>query len=83
MPEHVFIHPDSLYLLLGAFNPLTFKVNINMHDPITIFLIILDLLCVGLFLLLCSLPREVPLAFVIKLVWWFLTLLNCGVGEDS
>ena len=25
---------------------------------------------VGVFLLLCFLPREVPLAFVVKLVWW-------------
>ena len=39
-----------------------------MHDPITIFLIILVLLCVSLFFLLFSLPREFPLAFVIKLV---------------
>ena len=27
-------------------------------------------LSVGLFLLLCFLPREVPLSFVVKLVWW-------------
>ena len=54
-----------------------------MHDPITISLNILVLLCVGLFLFLCSLHREVPLAFVIKLVWWCLMLLNCCVGEDS
>ena len=27
-------------------------------------------LSVGLFLLLCFLSREVPLSFVVKLVWW-------------
>ena len=66
----VFIHPANLYLLVGAFNPFTFKVIIDMYDPITIFLIIWGLFCVGLFLVLCFLPREVPLAFVVKLVWW-------------
>ena len=66
----VFIHPASLCLLVGAFNPFTFKVIIDMYDPITIFLIVLGLFSVGLFLLLCFLPREVPLAFVVKLVWW-------------
>ena len=67
---HVFIHPASLCLLVGAFNPFTFKVIIDMYDPITIFLIILSLFTVDLFLLLCFLPKEVPLAFVVKLVWW-------------
>ena len=67
---HVFIHPASLCLLVGAFKPFTFKVIIDMYDLITIFLIVLGLFSVGLFLLLCFLPREVPLAFVAKLVWW-------------
>ena len=67
---HVFIHPASLYLLIGAFNPFTFKVIVNMYDPITVFLIVWGLFSVGLSLLLCFLPREVPLAFVVKLVWW-------------
>ena len=57
---HVFIHPASLCLLVGAFNPFTFKVIINMYDPVTTFLIVLGLFAVGLFLLLCFLPREVP-----------------------
>ena len=35
-----------------------------------IFLIVLGLFSVGLFLLLCFMPREVPLAFVVKLVWY-------------
>ena len=39
-----------------------------MYDPITVFLIVLGLFSVGLFLLLCFLPREVPLAFAVKLV---------------
>ena len=54
----------------GNFNPFTFKVIINMYDPITIFLIVWGLFSVGVFLLLCFLPRGVPLAFVVKLVWW-------------
>ena len=28
-----FIHPASLCLLVGAFNPFTFKVIIDMYDP--------------------------------------------------
>ena len=56
-------------LLVGAFNPFTVKVIIDMYDSITI-LIGLGLFSVGLFLLLCFLPREVSLAFVVKLVWW-------------
>ena len=67
---HIFHPPASLCLLLGAFNPFTFKVIINMYDPITVFSVVLGLPSVGLLLLLCFLPREVPLAFVVKLVWW-------------
>ena len=29
-----FIHLASLCLLVGAFNPFTFKIIINMYDPI-------------------------------------------------
>ena len=50
------IHPVSLCLLVDAFNLLTFKVIIDMYDPITIFLIVLGLVFVGLFLLVCFLP---------------------------
>ena len=46
--------------LVVAFNPFTIKVIINMYDPITIFLIVWGLFSVGLFLLFCFLPREVP-----------------------
>ena len=62
------IHAKSLCLLVGTFNPLTLKAIIDMPDLITIFKIALGLFSVGLFLLLCLLPREVPLAFVVKLV---------------
>ena len=37
------IHSASLCLLVGAFNPLTFKVIVDMYVPITIFLIDLGL----------------------------------------
>ena len=37
------IHSASLCLLVGAFNPFTFKVIIDMYVPITIFLIVLGL----------------------------------------
>ena len=67
---HGFICPASLCLLFDAFNPFPFKVAIDMYDAITIFLIALGLFCTSLFLLLCFLPRKVPLAFVVKLVWW-------------
>ena len=51
--------------LVGAFNPFIFKVFIHLYDPVTIFLIVLGLFSVYLFL-----PSEVPLACVVKLVWW-------------
>ena len=60
----------SLCLVICAFNSFTFKVIIDLYDPISIFLIVLGLLSVGLFLLWCFLPREVPLAFVVKSVRW-------------
>ena len=66
---HMFSTAQPVCLLVGAFNPFTFKVIIDMYDPITIVLIVLGLFSVGLFLLLCFLPREVRLAFIAKLVW--------------
>ena len=33
---HVFIHPASLCLLVGVFNPFTFKIIIDMCDSIHI-----------------------------------------------
>ena len=56
--------------LVGAFNPFTDKVIIDMYDPITIFLIVSGLFCVDFSPLLCLLPKEIPLKFVVKLVWW-------------
>ena len=38
---HVLIHPASLCLLFGAFNPFAFKIVIDVCDPITIFLTVL------------------------------------------
>ena len=46
-----FTHAASLYLLVGACNPLTFKVIIHMYVPLTIFLIGF-LVSMALFLLL-------------------------------
>ena len=65
----VFICLASVCLLVGAFNPFTFKVIISMYDSITIFLIVWGLFFESVFLLLCFLLK-VPLAFVVKLVWW-------------
>ena len=78
---HVCIHPVSLCLLVVVFNPFTFKIIINICDPITIFLTILGLFSVGLFLVLCFLPRNIPLAFVVKLVWWCWILLTFACLE--
>ena len=52
-----------------------FHFHFHFHDPITIYLFVLGLFSVGLLLLLCFMPREVPLAFVVKLVWWCWILL--------
>ena len=37
------IHSASLSLLVGAFNPFTFKVIIDKYDPVTIYFIVLGL----------------------------------------
>ena len=66
-----FILLASLCLLVGAFSPLTFKVIIDMYVLIAILLIALDLFLLLFFLSFfsCSfLPREVHLAFVVRLV---------------
>ena len=42
----MFSSVQPVCLLAGAFNPLTFKVIINMYDPLTIFLIVLGLFSV-------------------------------------
>ena len=78
----MFSYAQAVYLLIGAFNPFTFKVIFDMHDPITTFLIVLGLFSAGLFLFLCFLPREVPLALVVKLVWWCSILLTFACLES-
>ena len=47
---YVCIQPVRLCLLVGTFNPFTFKVIIDIYVPISIFLIVL-----GLFLKVCFL----------------------------
>ena len=64
-----FAQPINVFWLLHLIH-FTLKVIINMYDPSTIFLIVLGLICAGLFLLLCFLSGEVPLKFVVQLVWW-------------
>ena len=81
----VLIHPVRLCLLVGTFNSFTFKIIIKMCDSITVFLIAWSLFSVNLFLFLCFLPREVPLAFVEKLVWccWILLTFVWKVFDFS
>ena len=57
------IHSASLCLLVGAFNPFTFKVIIDKDDPVAIYFIVLGSSLYTLFVFL-------PLAFVGELVWW-------------
>ena len=83
MHTHTCLHlPSQSMSLVGAFSPFTFKVIIYMYDSIVFFLIVLGLFSVGLFLLLCSLPREVPLVFFVKLVWWCWILLTFACLES-
>ena len=44
---HMFSSTQPVCLFVGAFNPFTFKVIIDMYDPITIFLIVLSLFSDG------------------------------------
>ena len=44
---YMFSSVQSIYLLVGALNPFTFKVIIDMYDPLTIFLIVWGLYSVG------------------------------------
>ena len=69
-PCNMFSSAQPVSVFFGAFNPFIFNVVIHICDPITIFLIALGLFCVSLFFLLNFLPTEVPLAFIVKLVWW-------------
>ena len=69
-PCNMFSSAQWVSVFFGAFNPFIFNVVINICDPITIFLIALGLFCVSLYCLLNFMPTEVPLAFIVKLVWW-------------
>ena len=42
--SYFYVHSASPCILVGAFNPFSFKVIIGMYVPITIFLIVLGLL---------------------------------------
>ena len=57
------------------------SLHFTHYDPITIFFIVLGLLFVSLSLLLCFLPREVPLAFAVKLVsvQFSHSIVNCSM----
>ena len=55
---------------------------IDKYHPTTLFLIVLSLFCVSFFLLLCFLPREVPLAFAVKQTWWCWILLTFSCLES-
>ena len=66
------IHSASLCLLVEAFNPLTFQLTtIYLYCHFNHF----GFAFVYLVLLLSFLPREAPLVFVVKLVWWCWILL--------
>ena len=53
--------------MVGAFNPLTFKVIIDKYGPIAIYFVVLgsSLYTFSVFFL----SREDPLSFVEELVW--------------
>ena len=65
---HMFSSAQPVCLSVGAFNPFIFKVIIDIYDPITVFLIVLGIFYRWVFSFSCFLSREVPLAFVVKLV---------------
>ena len=76
---YVFSSIQPICLLVGTFNPFTFRVIVNMYDPITIFFIVL-----GFFSLffVSYLEKLVPLAFVVKLLLVVLNSLNfCLSGK--
>ena len=65
---HMFSSTQPVYVFCLVYLIHTFKVIISIYDTIAISLIVWGLFHVDLFLLVCFLPREVPLAFVVKLV---------------
>ena len=67
------IYSASLCLLVGAFNPLTFIVIIDIYVPIAIFLIVWGWFCRIFY---CISQLYVCLTFVVKLVWWYWIFLT-------
>ena len=51
------IHSASLCLLVGAFNPFTFKVIIDIYVPIAIFIIVWGWFCRSFFFLKTNIKR--------------------------
>ena len=62
----------SAYMHNGLIIPFTFKVMVDMYDPITVcFHNCFGFIFCRSFPSLVFPPREVPLAFSVKLVWWY------------
>ena len=71
--QFLFLHPFSQSISFKCF---TFKVVINMYCH---FLNCFEIVFVSLFLLLGFLPRQTPLPFVVRLIWWCWILLGLSV----
>ena len=69
------IEPRSLALQADAL-PLSHQGSPIIDICAPFFLILWAYFLLDLFLLLCFLPRDAPLAFVIQLVWWCKVLLT-------
>ena len=74
------IHSASLYLLVGAFNPFTFKVIIDIYVPIAIFLIVWGWFC-GSFSSLVFLDYISPFNICCKAGLMVLNSLNFCLSE--
>ena len=70
------IHSEILFLLIGAFNPFTFKVIIDTW----LFIAIFSYLCSSVSLFLPFLTAA-PLASLAEMVWWRCILLDSFVWE--
>ena len=64
----VFVSIQPVCVSVGPFYPFIGKVIIAMHDTIIYFIILFFFPC--LFTPFYFLPREHPLIFVVKLLWW-------------
>ena len=73
--SYFYIHSVSLYLLVGVFNPLTFKVIIDTCVPIGIFLMVLVCFCRS-FLSLVFIGYVSPLSICCKAGLVVLNSLN-------